>query len=208
MKRKSLDGWPYPEVHFRYEAGHRYWFETSSDVYFDQLGALPPSIQDNGFFMMGEPFTSYVGPDNKPVVIYTVFACVDGRYFCKNDAINTFNPDLYASEIRGQGAEYFLPFFSRRVFYVRKNGEERPTDPQFKFVGSKWKGMDYYNFYLSEPISGDDYVYGHMICDSQTRIVCEVVGNYIALNAYDQKRAEEVCEAVIQEYCGGYLPTH
>jgi len=87
--------WPYPEIFNRYKAGDRSWFETTEDVYWDQLGSVPPYRHNGKAFVVGVPWDHT--PDDIPIA--TVFVQVAGRYFCRMIALNEWKPAIFWKEI-------------------------------------------------------------------------------------------------------------
>lgn len=93
---RTIDMWPYTgpdNMEDQYYRKTGSWVETNEEVYYNQLGAVPPIRMIGSAFMVGEAFDFNT---------YAVFMRVEGRYFGKIAPLHTFNPSIYRNEILKQ----------------------------------------------------------------------------------------------------------
>jgi len=92
--------WPYPAIDEAWQAGDRSFFETTLDVYENQLNCLPPVAQLGSHFLVGEPYT-HTGEGARIVALYAAFYQLGNRVFCRMETLREFAlrqsvPAIYA----------------------------------------------------------------------------------------------------------------
>ena len=76
------------------EKGDKSWIETSEELFYEQLGCVPPERIENKCFLMGEMIDWL--PDGP---LYSCFTEVNGRYFTRYVYLKEWNPTKFRSEI-------------------------------------------------------------------------------------------------------------
>ncbi len=76
------------------EKGDRSWIETDEEMFYEQLGCVPPERMDGKCFLVGE-MVDYL-PDGP---LYSCFIDVEGRYFTRYVYLKEWNPARFRNEI-------------------------------------------------------------------------------------------------------------
>lgn len=77
------------------------WQETTEEHYYDMLGCVPPARQSGTAFAVGEALCHT--DDGR--VVYDTFIEIDGKFYCKPCAVDSFDPITFEREVRNQLAE-------------------------------------------------------------------------------------------------------